>query len=108
MIPNTKYVDKKFLKSFLFLNGGHFELWNDISFTMLKWDQNYVSLEKLCRREISQRNIFESYNFSIVSGGHFGFLQTKHEWGFKTLKEDMKWVRRKKSTENEVSQKNIW
>ena len=24
-------------------------------------------------------NFFRSYNFSIVSGGHFGFLQTKHE-----------------------------
>ena len=29
-------------------------------------------------------NLFISYNFSIVSGGHFWFLQTKHEWGSKT------------------------
>ena len=29
-------------------------------------------------------NLFISYNFSIVSGGHFVFLQTKHEWGFET------------------------
>ena len=40
------------------------------------------SREKLCRKKVLQRNIFElfiSYNFSIVPGGHFGFLQTKHE-----------------------------
>ena len=29
-------------------------------------------------------NFFISYNISIVSGGHFEFLQIKHEWGFKT------------------------
>ena len=31
-------------------------------------------------------NFFISYNFSIVSGGHFRFLQTKHDWSCKTKK----------------------
>ena len=31
-------------------------------------------------------NFFISYNFSIVSGGHLGFLQTKHDEALKLKK----------------------
>ena len=52
-------------------------------------------------------NFFISYNYNILSGGHFGFLQTKHKWRFKTEKEDLKLVPREQLSEKEVLQRDI-
>ena len=48
--------------------------------------QNRSIIEFLVKKYTEKRyykgiylNFFKSYNSSIVSGGHFGFLQTKHE-----------------------------
>ena len=76
------------------LNSGNTFYWNIIS-EIVQWQKLYnviigpelsfswTNRQKKIYYKGIYLNFFISYNFSIVSGGHFWFSLTKHEWGFK-------------------------